>query len=59
MLSFHEAKQQVIDAWERDYLRDLMRQYSGNLTRAAAASSIDRNHLRLLLRRHGIDRQNP
>jgi DNA-binding NtrC family response regulator len=57
--SFHEAKQRLIDEWERDYLRVLMRRFSGNLSQAAAAAGIDRNHLRLLLNRHGIDKRNP
>jgi two-component system response regulator GlrR len=58
-VSFHDAKQHVIDAWERDYLRALMRQFGGNLSRAGQAVSIDRNHLRLLLSRHGIDKRKP
>jgi DNA-binding NtrC family response regulator len=58
-MSFHDAKQRLIDDWERGYLRALVRRFGGNLTRAGAAISLDRNHLRLLLNRHGIDRKNP
>lgn len=58
-MSFHEAKQRIIDLWERDYLRVLMRRFSGNLSQAGAAVDIDRNHLRLLLNRHRIDKRNP
>jgi two-component system response regulator GlrR len=58
-VSFHDAKQQIIDAWEREYLRALMRRFGGNLSRAGNAAGLDRNHLRLLLVRHGIDKRNP
>jgi DNA-binding NtrC family response regulator len=58
-MSFHEAKQRIIDVWERDYLRVLMRRFAGNLSQAGAAVDIDRNHLRLLLNRHRIDKRNP
>jgi DNA-binding NtrC family response regulator len=58
-VTFHAAKQRIIDDWEREYLRAAMRQFDGNLTRAGAAVGLDRNHLRLLLQRHGIDKRNP
>ena len=58
-LSFHDAKQRVIDEWEREYLRRVIRRYRGNLTQAGNAIGVDRNHLRLLLGRHGIDKKDP
>jgi transcriptional regulator with GAF, ATPase, and Fis domain len=58
-VSFHDAKHRIIEDWEREYLRALMRQFGGNLSQAGAAAGIDRNHLRLLLTRHGIDKRNP
>ncbi|AUX43490.1 ATPase AAA [Sorangium cellulosum] len=53
-LPFREGKEQVIARWERAYLRALIRSNEGNLSRAARAARMDRNHLRELLRRHGI-----
>ena len=41
-------------AWERGYVRELVRRHDGNLSRAARAARMDRNHLRELLRRHGV-----
>jgi DNA-binding NtrC family response regulator len=53
--SFRDAKSRATSAWEREYLRDLVDQHAGNLSRAARAVDMDRNHLRDLLRRHGLD----
>jgi DNA-binding NtrC family response regulator len=52
-LSFREAKERVVAAWEATYLRELVARHGGNLTRAARAARMDRAHLRELLGRHG------
>ena len=52
--SFREAKERAVAAWERDYVRALIDRHGGNLSRAARAVRMDRNHLRELLRRHRI-----
>jgi len=52
--SFRAAKERAIAAWERDYVRSLIARHDGNLSRAARAVRMDRNHLRELLRRHQI-----
>ena len=52
--SFRAAKERAIAAWERDYVRALIARHDGNLSRAARAVRMDRNHLRELLRRHRI-----
>jgi two-component system, NtrC family, response regulator GlrR len=52
--SFREAKERAVAAWERDYVRGLIARHDGNLSRAARAVRMDRNHLRELLRRHRI-----
>jgi DNA-binding NtrC family response regulator len=53
-LPFAEAKQQVVDAFERAYLRDVLDRCDGNISAAAREAGIDRKHLRTLLVRHGI-----
>ncbi|HEY5937315.1 MAG TPA: sigma 54-interacting transcriptional regulator, partial [Kofleriaceae bacterium] len=53
-LSFRAAKERAVAAWERDYVRSLIAQHEGNLSRAARAVRMDRNHLRELLLRHGL-----
>jgi DNA-binding NtrC family response regulator len=52
--SFRAAKERAVAAWERDYVRALIARHDGNLSRAARAVRMDRNHLRELLRRHHI-----
>jgi DNA-binding NtrC family response regulator len=52
--SFRAAKERAVAAWERDYVRSLIARHDGNLSRAARAVRMDRNHLRELLRRHRI-----
>jgi len=52
--SFRAAKERAVGLWERGYIEALVRQNGGNLSRAARAAHMDRNHLRELLRRHGI-----
>jgi two-component system response regulator GlrR len=53
--SFRASKEAVVTRWERGYLVDLVRRCRGNVSRAARAARMDRNHLRDLLRRHHID----
>ena len=52
--SFRVAKEQAVAAWEREYVRALIAAHDGNLSRAARAVRMDRNHLRELLVRHRI-----
>ncbi len=53
--SFKEAKQRVVDAFERGYLEQLLACHLGNVSRAAAAAQKNRRALWELLRRHEID----
>jgi len=53
-LPFSEAKQAVVDEFERRYLADLFARHDGNISAAARAADVDRKHLRTLLKRHGI-----
>ena len=51
---FAEAKQRVIDGFERRYLDELLTRHDGNLSAAAREAELDRKHLRQLLTKHGL-----
>jgi DNA-binding NtrC family response regulator len=53
--SFQTLKQDVLSAFERDYLRQLLDRHQGNVTRAARAAGKERRALGKLLRKHRID----
>jgi DNA-binding NtrC family response regulator len=52
---FRELKRDVVDAFERDYTRELLRKYAGNLAAAARQARIDRKNLWALVKKHRID----
>jgi two-component system nitrogen regulation response regulator GlnG len=54
-LPFKEAKERLIEGFERDYLRTLLERCEGNVSRASREAGIDRVYLRKLLRKHGLD----
>jgi len=56
-LPFKDAKHQVVEAFERDYVEDLMQRHRGNLSAAAREAQIDRKHLRELIRKYSGDSQ--
>jgi DNA-binding NtrC family response regulator len=53
-LPFKEAKAQVIDNFEREYIRELLKRHNGNLSAASRSAEVDRKHFRELLRKHGL-----
>jgi DNA-binding NtrC family response regulator len=53
-VEFKDAKQRVVDAFERAYLTDLLKRHAGNITRAAQEAGLTRYHLRELLKRHSL-----
>jgi DNA-binding NtrC family response regulator len=54
-LPFKEAKGQLVEHFEREYILDLMRRHKMNLSAAAREAQIDRKHLRELIRKYGLD----
>lgn len=48
--TYREAKESAVHEWELRYIPELVGRYDGNLSRAARAVSMDRNHLRKLLK---------
>jgi DNA-binding NtrC family response regulator len=55
-IPFHEAKDRLVQAWEREYLAGLLRRTAGNLSEASRRAGIDRPYLYRLLKKHGLDR---
>jgi DNA-binding NtrC family response regulator len=53
-LPFKDAKDRIIDAFERQYLVDLIERHGGNMSRAARASGMDRKSIARLLKKHDI-----
>jgi DNA-binding NtrC family response regulator len=53
-LPFKEAKARIIESFEREYIRTLLKRHEGNLSAASRSAEIDRKHLRELLRKHGL-----
>ena len=51
--TFRDAKAAAVDQFEKRYLGDLVGRFS-TLAAAATAAGMDRKHLRVLLRRHGL-----
>jgi len=51
VLPFLEAKKN----FEKEYLQSLVKQYNGNITRAAAATGLYRQYLHRLLKKHKLD----
>ncbi len=53
-IPFKEAKAQIVESFEREYIRTVLKRHNGNLSAAARAAEVDRKHLRELLRKHGL-----
>lgn len=54
-VSFRDHKERWTDDFESKYLRWLLGNASGNISKAARAADMDRKYLHKLLRKHGID----
>jgi transcriptional regulator with GAF, ATPase, and Fis domain len=53
-LPFKDAKERVVEAFERAYLKALFVWAEGNVSRAARKANLDRMYLHRLLQRHGL-----
>ena len=53
-LPFKEAKEQLVDSFERDYVQQLLSANGGNISRAAKQAGIVRVYLQRLMRKHGL-----
>lgn len=51
---FKEAKQQIVENFEKDYLEELLERNNGNVSKASREAKIDRKHLRNLLIKYEI-----
>ncbi len=52
--SFKEAREQLLDSFERRYFHDLWHESGGNLSRVARVADLDRKSVRRILRKHGL-----
>ena len=53
-LTFAEARQAVVDHFDRAYLKAKLEEFNGNVTRTAKAIDVTRQHLSQLKREHGL-----
>lgn len=51
---FKEAKAQVVESFEKEYLQELLDRNNGNVSKASREAKIDRKHLRNLLIKYGL-----
>ena len=54
-ISFQDAKQMAVDAFEKEYLLRLFAESNFNLSEAARRSGVHRRYLRELYKKHTID----
>ncbi|MDB4946333.1 MAG: Type fimbriae expression regulatory protein PilR [Labilithrix sp.] len=55
--TYRDTRRRFEAAFERRYVKWLLDRFSGNVSGAARAARMDRNHLTELARRHGLDRR--
>ncbi len=53
-MPFKEAKGQLVEAFERDYLEQLLTKHRGNVSQAAAEAGIDRNYIHRLVKKYSL-----
>ena len=58
LIPFKDAKDRLVDRWERQYLIELLGLANGNVSQAAKHAGLARGHLHRLLRKHRLTRGN-
>jgi two-component system response regulator GlrR len=53
-LSYSEAKDQIVEAFTRDYLVALLEQFRGNLSAVARTAGLNRNYVRRLVTKYNL-----
>jgi transcriptional regulator with PAS, ATPase and Fis domain len=53
-MPFKEAKGMLVEAFEREYLTQLLSRHKGNISRAAQEAGIDRNYIHRLVKKYNI-----
>jgi two-component system, NtrC family, response regulator AtoC len=53
--AFRELKREIVEGFEREYTRELLRRHQGNLAAAARMARIDRKNLWSLVKKYRID----
>jgi DNA-binding NtrC family response regulator len=54
-LSYKDAKEQVLSAFEREYVASVLRRCDGNISRAARESGLHRKSLERLVKKYNLD----
>jgi DNA-binding NtrC family response regulator len=54
-LAFKDAKGQIVEAFEREYLADLLQRHAGNISAAAREAKIDRNYIHRLVKKYNLE----
>jgi transcriptional regulator with GAF, ATPase, and Fis domain len=54
-ITFKDAKEKWVSAFERDYIVSLLKRHDGNISHAARESDIDRKYFRKLMKKYDID----
>jgi DNA-binding NtrC family response regulator len=54
-VTFKDAKERWVAAFERDYILSLLRRHSGNISHAARDADIDRKYFRKLMKKYDIE----
>jgi two-component system response regulator AtoC len=52
--SFKQAKQQAVEAFERNFLLDLLKRNEGHMSRAAREAGVDRKTIERMVKKHGL-----
>jgi len=54
-LSFKDAKEHLLENFEKEYLNQVLRRCDGNISRAARESGLHRKSIERLVKKYGLD----